>query len=812
LGEGPIPVIDLRAGSLYNLAISLLVFLGSTYAAWAIFSRGKKTLSEKSFSLFLAAIGTYWLLVGAGNLFAWYKILSRMAWIAFLVKILSILPLLFLAYFFCSEIFANKTNVRRTTFLYLLISAVYLGLTITQDLTQSTITYWGVQWQVSPLPELIYLVGLLFPLSIASVFLIIKAMLISFVEKKESNLTLYFAGIIFIFLEYLQMTAVAVTWQRLLVRLFYILIAFGAYLYFVGRIEEKRFIPREEQVLPQKKARIPFFMKLLFLFVLLAIVPITISSFLMFVSFREIIDLYVYQPLLWNLKASREALILALNHVQIQSLFLMMLTGLLVLVVSALVSRAIAESLKSISVGMERVTAGDFSFKIRSDTNDEIGDVINYFNEMSAEIKRSREIMERWNRELEAKVVERTEDLRTLYNISKEVGSSLDLELLISRAIERLLPVMKAELYAVLVPDERGKFSARIGRGIGLKDLDLEEGRGLLGEALQKKEIVFTENVPGDPRCQEDLYRNLGIKTMVVTPLRAKGKTQGILIIGTKEERKYAGERGISLLATIADQLAIAIENVGIYEREKEAVARLTELDRLKNEFISMVSHELRTPVTSVDGYISLFLTGAAGSITEDQKRYLTIVRENDQRLLTLINRLLDFSRIETGRFSIERKLVSIHDVIRLAVKNIKPQIEKKKAEIKMKLEAKNINFMGDQSKMEEVFVNLFENALKFDQEGKPPLIEVSTKDAGDFIRIEVADNGIGIEKEHLGKIFNKFYQVEETLTRRAGGVGLGLALAKEIIGNHHGEIWAESGGGNKGSKFIFTIPVAEKV
>lgn len=803
-GEGP---FILRSGNLYNVVISLLVFLGCSYAAWAIASRAR----ERTFPLFLSAIGAYWLLVSAGNLLAWFNLLPQIGLMAYPLKILSVLPPIILAYYFCEGIFKSKSTIRRATFLYILIAMAYLIITFRQDLGQSMISYWGVQWQIGPRPLLIYLFGLMFPLLAMAVYSTISDLVVSLLQKKSTKLTLSLAGMVFVLAEYLQVSSAVVTWQRLLVRLLYILIAFAAYLFFVGRIEEDKFIPRGEEILPRSVARIPFFAKLLFLFIILAVLPIAISSLLMFVSFKEIIDLYVYKPLLWNLETSREAFIMALNHVQVQALFLMLLTGSLVLVASVLASRAIAGSLRSISVGMGRVTKGDFSFKIRSDSNDEMGDVINYFNDMSTEIKRSREILENWNRELENKVAQRTEELRTLYNISKAIGSSLDLELMIGRAIAYLLSVLKAEIYAVLVPGEKGKYFSRISRGVELKEFRIEEGKGFLGEALRKKEIVFTEDVAKDPRCQDEIYKALGAKTLIVAPLQAKGKTMGILVIGTKGSHKYSEEREVNLLATISDQLAIAIENVGIYEREKEAVARLTELDRLKSEFISMVSHELRTPVTSVDGYISLFLTGSVGPITEDQKKYLTIVKENDQRLLALINRLLDFSRIETGRFNIERKLISMHDIIQAAVKNLKPQIEKKKAEVKMDLDARHINFMGDQSKMEGVFSNLIDNALKFGPEGGSPRIEIKTKDAGNFIRVEIVDNGVGIEKDHLEKIFNKFFQIEETLTRRAGGVGLGLALAKEIISNHHGKIWAESEGKGKGSKFIFDIPVAEK-
>jgi len=225
-----------------------------------------------------------------------------------------------------------------------------------------------------------------------------------------------------------------------------------------------------------------------------------------------------------------------------------------------------------------------------------------------------------------------------------------------------------------------------------------------------------------------------------------------------------------------------------------------------------MVSHELRTPVTSADGYVSLFLAGVTGALTEDQKKYLTIVRENNQRLLTLINRLLDFSLIETGRFSIQRELISLHDVITATVELLRPQLDKKQAVVKVKLQAKNVNFMGDREKMGEALINLLENALKFSREDRPPEIEVRTRDAENFIEVTVADNGIGIGQEYLEKIFNKFYQIEDALTRKAGGVGLGLALVKEIIGNHHGRVWAESAGPGQGARFIFMVPVAEKV
>ncbi|MBU0672478.1 MAG: GAF domain-containing protein [Candidatus Margulisbacteria bacterium] len=812
LGYIPAQVAGLNAGNLYNVVVSFLVFFGCAYAAWMIYSRGKKDLTQKAFALFLGLVGLHWLGVVFGNLTAWLNLVQLASWFAYPIKITFVLPAVVLGYFFAAGIWQNKSTVRRVTFLFVVAASAMVVVSWRLDSTLHTITYWGVQWQVGALARLIYIVGLLLPLAVLAVYSILKDSLEMLLKKKSANFTLYFGAGIFVLLEYLQISIVVVTWQRLLARLLYILIAFGAYLFFVSRVQENRFIPRAQELPPRKMIRVPFFTKLLFFFTALAVLPITISSLLMFVSFKEIIDQYVHKPLLWDVKTSREAFVMALDHLQVQSLFLLVLTGLLVFLAAVLIAKTLSVSLRNISLGMGRVSKGDFSFRVQPDSNDEIGDLANYFNDMSDEIKRSREIMQQWNRELETKVAERTEDLRALYNISKAIGSSLDFKLLISRAIDNLLPVIKADGYCVLVPNEAGKFISRLSRGIEFNDLEITEGQGLLGEALQKKAVIFSEDVSRDPRCQDDYYKQTGLKTLLVSPLRAKGKIMGILIIGSRGMRNYAGDREVNLLAAISDQLAISLENVGIYEKEKEAVARLTELDRLKNEFISMVSHELRTPVTSVDGYVSLFLAGATGPLTEDQKKYLNIVKENDVRLLTLINRLLDFSKIEAGRFTIKRELVSLNDIINAAAKTLEQQLSKKQTKIKLNLKASNANFMGDREKMIEVFINLIENALKFGQEQEPLNVEISTRDEGDFIQVEVKDNGIGVDKEHLEKIFNKFYQIEDTMTRKVGGVGLGLAIVKEIIGNHNGKIWAESAGQGKGTTILFTLPVAEKV
>jgi signal transduction histidine kinase len=385
------------------------------------------------------------------------------------------------------------------------------------------------------------------------------------------------------------------------------------------------------------------------------------------------------------------------------------------------------------------------------------------------------------------KIEEQKRDLQLLFNLARAIGTHLDLRLLIADAVTYLLPLVRGDRYALLLPDAKGSYALSFGQGLE----SLEGLRELAAFASKNDEVISDKNV-------------------VALPLAAKGITAGILLLGSPEAIVLDG-REKSLLAAAADQLAVAVENVGIYEKEKQALARLTELDRLKNEFISMVSHELRTPVASADGYVSLFLAGVTGTISEDQKKYLTIIKDNNQRLLALINRLLDFSSMETGRFSIKKELISINEIIGQARQEVQAGLDLKRAKLTVSLEAREPNFMGDAEKMREVLVNLIDNALKFTADAAPE-IKIAAANKGSLVEVCVEDNGRGIEKEYLESIFNEFYQVEPAMTRQTGGVGLGLAIVREIINKHHGRIWAESEGKGKGAQFIFELPAAERV
>jgi signal transduction histidine kinase len=253
--------------------------------------------------------------------------------------------------------------------------------------------------------------------------------------------------------------------------------------------------------------------------------------------------------------------------------------------------------------------------------------------------------------------------------------------------------------------------------------------------------------------------------------------------------------------------MAIAIENASVFEKEKEAVKKLLEIDKMKTELMSMVSHELRTPLTSIKGFLAHFINGTTGPLNETQKKFVNIMAKEGDHLLEYIDTLLEFSRVERGAFVIKKESVQVDKLISGIVAALRPQLELKGIELALHLGAKDAVLSGDELKLGQVLRNLIGNSIKFVKEN--PKIEISSRVLPKgAIEVAIKDNGIGIDKDHLGKIFNKFYQVDTSLTRKVGGLGLGLAISKEIVEAHGGQIRAESEGEGKGSTFIFTIPV----
>ena len=275
---------------------------------------------------------------------------------------------------------------------------------------------------------------------------------------------------------------------------------------------------------------------------------------------------------------------------------------------------------------------------------------------------------------------------------------------------------------------------------------------------------------------------------------------------------------------TIAQQVSLPLKNATLYQEIIETNKKLERLEKLKSEFISIVSHELRTPLTSIKNSLDILLTGKCGEVTQAGEKFLTMAKRKVTRLSGIINDLLDISKIEAGKMDFDFKPVQLNMVIDYVKSALSGLAKEKSLEVSVEEFGILPEVTADAQRLEQVLTNLLSNAIKFTPEGKqiriksellnaedlkyPPCFEDAMKNLkGNYIVVSVEDEGIGIAENELLHAFDKFAQIENSLSRKVGGSGLGLPIAKQLIEAHKGAIWCESVL-NKGSKFYFALPV----
>lgn len=278
---------------------------------------------------------------------------------------------------------------------------------------------------------------------------------------------------------------------------------------------------------------------------------------------------------------------------------------------------------------------------------------------------------------------------------------------------------------------------------------------------------------------------------------------------------------------TIVQQVSLPLKSAGLYKEIIEKNRELEKLERVKSEFISIVSHELRTPLTPIKNALSILSSGRCGILGENAVKFIDMAKRNVENLTSIINDILDINKIEAGKMDFNYKVMNIHSVI----ENVKTNFEcvAKEHEILFKTEEQeNLpDIYADSQRLGQVLTNLVSNAIKFTPKGKNITIISELKNSeditvnpyfeneiksldGNYIVVSVIDEGIGIKSENLVKAFDKFTQIENSLSRKVGGTGLGLPIAKQLIQAHKGTIWCDSEE-NKGSRFCFALPVSQE-
>ncbi len=337
------------------------------------------------------------------------------------------------------------------------------------------------------------------------------------------------------------------------------------------------------------------------------------------------------------------------------------------------------------------------------------------------------------------------------------------------------------------------------------KDRPVEANRSSgTGRALVEGKVVHILDVQTDPEYTWQEAKRLGqFRTMLGVPMLREGVAVGVLTLTRTDVRPFT-DKQIELVSTFADQAAIAIENVRLFEEIHDKSRQLAEASQHKSQFLANMSHELRTPLNAILGYTELIADGVYGAPSERVQGVLKRIDTNGKHLLGLINDVLDLSKIEAGQLTLSLGDYSLKEVVQTVFSAVEPLAAEKKLAFKVDVPQDLPSGRADERRLTQVLLNLVGNAIKFTDQGEV-LIKASQSN-GSF-NLSVCDTGPGISETDQKKLFQEFQQADNSTTKKKGGTGLGLAISKRIIEMHGGRIWVESAAG-RGSTFSFTLPV----
>ncbi|HUM25154.1 MAG TPA: GAF domain-containing protein [Anaerolineales bacterium] len=402
--------------------------------------------------------------------------------------------------------------------------------------------------------------------------------------------------------------------------------------------------------------------------------------------------------------------------------------------------------------------------------------------------------------------------------IGKIVTSTLDLNTIFARTVNLINERFGFFHASIFIVEETG-FNALLRESTGAAGAEMKKNKHSL--PVNDKSIVGKVALDGQAIVVNDVkidslhkFNPLLPETAAeaAIPLRIGNRVIGVIDVQSKSTNSFTDDE-ISVLQTVADQVAVAIDNARSFELSQQAVMEMREIDRLKSQFLANMSHELRTPLNSIIGFSRVIIKGIDGPVTELQQQDLTAIYNSGQHLLGLINDILDLSKIEAGKMELAFDEVNIVDITSSVLSTMSGLIKDKPIQMKRILEPNLPTVRADAIRIRQVMINLLSNAAKFTDEGDI-LVEVGLKPGQGStrreLRVSVTDTGPGISVQDQAKLFQPFSQVDDSPTRKTGGTGLGLSICQHIVNMHGGRIWIESEVG-KGSTFHFTLPLYRK-
>ena len=406
------------------------------------------------------------------------------------------------------------------------------------------------------------------------------------------------------------------------------------------------------------------------------------------------------------------------------------------------------------------------------------------------------------------------EQLRVLNEIALSAGRTSNIDETLNLVLNRTVKVVNAEHGAILLisEDQKNVLKTFIRRDDTSKVKENYHISGdITGWVLFNKMSLIIKDLSSDVRFKSTEEERAIIKSLICSPIWVEGRVIGILQMINKKNGESFTSNDLTLFSIISVQTGQLIKNIEMlqmnYKREKEAeIARmetlkLQELDALKTNFFNDISHEFRTPLTLILGPAEKIIDRASDEkIIKEAK----VIKQYSNRLLQLINQLLDLSKLEAGKLKIEASKSNIISFIKGIVLSFESLAEDKDINLRFISEKEFIEIYFDKDKVTKIITNLLSNAFKFTPEDGRITISIKEVDSG--VEITIKDTGIGIPEEELSKLFDRFYQVNDSFIKEQKGTGIGLALTKELVELHHGKIRVESKE-SKGTEFTIIFP-----
>jgi len=423
---------------------------------------------------------------------------------------------------------------------------------------------------------------------------------------------------------------------------------------------------------------------------------------------------------------------------------------------------------------------------------------------------------------LKEKAEQEAHDMAMIQTLSQSLPSSLDYKQVLETLGDKINHVVQADKFYIFTVSEAEHSSRGLMFGVekteefGGKEVDLRE-YPIVQECLLKRSPVIQHNVrpkqlfPGKQEDAQD-FRFPLFPTSTGVPITFRGEMHGVILLGFNQEDRELSSREIQFCQIVAFATAIALSNAKKYEelqaeaRKRQIIAeQLAEANRLKTEYLASTSHELRTPIATIMGYGHLLDDGACGPLTQEQKKAMGRLMENARGLLGIVDALLDYSRIERGEIGLFMKRGDVRPLLDQLHHELAPLESKKPFKVKYEVEEGVPLIQTDWGKLKNVLLNILSNAIKFTDQGEVKLSVTNGTDGS--VSFVVADTGIGIPKDLIPLIFDKFRQLDGSPARNYEGTGLGLTISKNLVELLGGKIEVASEVG-RGSTFKVTIPV----